>query len=226
MPFINKCTIKVLVSALILLTMTVLSGKSVPKAMLLSAVLPGSGEIYAGKLSRGVAFITTDAVLLFSANRISNEVKWLQDSYKQFAYAKAGIPTDSDNSYYELLHEWYSSDIYNAEVELYYRNLGLAYYNNPDYYNDLINQYSIPDGEAWRWNSQADWNKYKSIRRDKQTQIMNRKLVIGAVIANRVISVLDAAFLVKIYNRKYHPTFSVIPDFINNGAILNCSLEF
>lgn len=212
--------------ALVLLSMPVIQAKSLPKAMLMSAVLPGSGEIYAGDLTRGVVFTTIDLVLLFNANRFDNEVKWLEDSYKQFAYSKAGITKDRSNDYYELLHKWYNSDIYNNEVELYFRNLGLVNYNDPNYYADEISYYSITEDDSWHWANERDWNKYKSIRRDKQTQIMHQKLAIGAAIANRVISIVDAAILVRRYNKKINPTFSITPDFINNGAILNCSWEF
>jgi hypothetical protein len=222
----NRIIIKILLSLLLILLLASLSAKSVPKAMLMSALLPGTGEIYAGKLSRGIAFITADLAMLYGANRLTNEVNWLQDSYKQFAFAKAGVPLDRDTQYYELLQNYYSSDIYNSEVERYYRNLGLAYYNNPDYYDSLIIQNSIPADLAWLWDSQMDWSKYKSIRRDRQVQIINRKLVIGALIANRVISVLDATFLTRHYNKKYVPAFSLTPDLINQGAILNCSVEF
>lgn len=211
---------------LLLLTATFLQGKSVPKAMLLSALLPGTGEMYAGNISRGIAFSTADIVLFYSAHRFNNEVHWLNDSAKQFANTRAGIPANRDSGYYELVQKWYSSDIYNDEVELYFRNLGLVRYNNPDYYLEEIEYYSISDENAWQWNTQADWKQYKIIRRDKQTQLMNRKLAVGALIANRVISVLDATVLVRKHNKKYQPHFSIAPDFINNGAVINCSVEF
>jgi hypothetical protein len=203
-----------------------LQAKSVPKAMLLSAVMPGTGEIYAGNLSRGVFFITTDLLILFNANRYGSEVKWLQNSYKQFAFSKAGIPKNRDSDYYNLIQKWYSSDDYNAEMELYFRNLGLYETNNPDQYDESIELYRIDGDYTWQWQNTRDWTKYKNIRRDKQTMVMNQKLAIGAAIANRVISAIDAAYLTKTQNRRINTSFNIEPDFINNGAILNCTLEF
>ncbi|MFO7660630.1 MAG: hypothetical protein R6V77_06935 [Candidatus Cloacimonadaceae bacterium] len=215
-----------LLLTLLLLTAVPLSAKSIPKAMLMSAILPGAGEIYAGSLTRGMIFTTADAVMLFSAWHASSEITRLDDSFKQFAYAKLDVPKDSSGDYYELLHDYSNSAVYNAEVELYFRNLGLIRYNDPAYYNDQILLYSIPSEDSWQWENDSDWKKYKSIRKDKQTQILDRKLAIGAAIANRIISVLDTAVLVRKHNKKLQPSFSITPDFINNGAVFSCSLEF
>ena len=203
-----------------------MSAKSLPKAMLLSAVMPGSGEIYSGNLTKGIMFAALDLSTIYGVNRFSMEVKLLQDSYKQFAYAKAGISTNSDNSYYELIHKWYSSDEYNADVKLYFRNLGLAKYNDPEYYNSEILYYSIPNEDAWHWNNNIDWKQYRSIRKDKQTQLMNRKLCIGIVIANRVISMIDAAIMIKKNKPVNNTSINLFPDFARNGAMLNIDWEF
>jgi hypothetical protein len=211
---------------LILLSIVSISGKSVKQAMLMSALLPGTGEIYAGNLTRGVSFITADVVILYSANRYSKEVDWLTDSYQQYANTKAGCPSGMSADYYKLLHNWQSSDEYNSAVEMYFRNLGLARYNDPFYYNSEIETYHLDSAEGWQWNSIADWKKYKSIRKDKQTQILQKKMAIGAAIANRVISVIDSAVLTKRYNKRFKPSLSVTPDFINDGAMLSLNLEF
>lgn len=215
-----------LISAVLLLTVIPLPAKSIPKAMLMSAILPGAGEIYAGSLTRGMIFTTADAVMLFSAWHASSEISRLDDSFRQFAFAKLDVPKDSSGEFYELLHDYSSSTVYNAEVELYFRNLGLLRYNDPAYYNDQILLYSIPSEDSWQWENEVDWKKYKSIRKDKQTQILDRKLAIGAAIANRIISILDTAVLVRKHNKKLQPSFSLTPDFINNGAVFSCSLEF
>ncbi len=203
-----------------------MQAKSLPKAMVMSALLPGCGEIYSGHLNRGVALIAADAVLLFGADRFGRETNWLESSYKQYALSKAGIETGGDSEYYKLLNDYYSSELYNDEIEQYFRNLGLARFNNPNYYSEEITLYSISDHDAWNWQSISDWQKYRSIRKDRQKMVMNRKLVIGAAIFNRVISVLDAAYLTRNYNRKHRASISIQPDLINDRVILSCAWEF
>jgi hypothetical protein len=215
----------VLLISILLISIT-LQAKSIPKAMLLSAVLPGTGEIYAGNLTRGVFFLTTDLIILFNANRYGNEVNWLTNSYKQFAFSKADIPKDRSSQYYELLHQWRSSDEYNSYHEMMARNYYLILNYDPEGYNTYILSHSYTGENSWNWQNNKDWNRYKNIRRDKQSMIMNKKLAIGAAIANRVISVLDATFLIKASNKKLTTSFSIVPDLNANGAILNCSMEF
>ncbi len=203
-----------------------LQGKSVPKAMLMSAILPGTGEIYSGNVAKGVFFISTDLLILFNANRYGNEVNWLTDSYKQYAYTKADISKNQSAQYYEVIHKWRSSDEYNSYYEMQARNYFLISNYDPESYNAYILTHSYSGENVWNWQNEKDWNKYKSIRRDKQTMVMNQKLAIGAAIANRVISAIDATFLIKAANKRMSTTFNLTPDFENNGAILNCSLEF
>lgn len=215
--------------ALTLLFVLVIIGlhsKSIPKAMAMSAIIPGTGEIYNGNISRGVMFITFDAILAFGNYRFAQETDALDKSFKQFAYSKANIPLGSSSDFYKLIHRYYSSDHYNAEVELYFRNLGLIRYNDPNYYNEQIQIYTISDEDGFHWKSDKDWTEYKYIRRDKQSMIINRKLAIGSMIANRLISVIDAAFLVKKTNKINTFKFSLTPNYVKDGAMLNCSMEF
>jgi hypothetical protein len=203
-----------------------LQAKSFPKALLLSAVLPGSGEIYAGNLTRGVVFSSADILMLYGSFRLGSEIKWLETSYKKFAEVNAGILPDRESDYYELLQTYFSSADYNADMQLYFRNLGLYRYNDPDYYAEEISLYTISGDDVWQWVTREAWRQYKLKRRAKQSRVMDRKLVIGALIANRVVSVLDSAFLIKSYNKKHNPRFSVMPDFQSNTAYFTCSLEF
>jgi hypothetical protein len=194
--------------------------------MLMSAILPGSGEIYSGNLSRGVFFLTADLVILFKVNQYGNDVNNLRDSYKQFALAKADVPKDRKSDYYNLINNWYGAEQYNAALEQYYRNLGIYDYNDPNFYSNEIASNRVTGDYVWQWDNKKDWNSYRLIRKDKQKQLMNQKLAIGAAIVNRVISILDTTYLIKKGNRQVNTSFSVTPDLVNQGAMLNCSVEF
>lgn len=216
-----------LVCLIITLSISIIEAKSVSKAMLLSAILPGTGEIYSGNIAKGITFMTADMVILYNANRYGNEVDWLDKSFKQYAYAKADIPKNRSSDYYELLHNWKSSEEYNNYYEMLARNYFLIVNSDPDAYNEFISTHSYTGDTAWRWKSNKDWKQYRQIRKDKQTMIMNQKLAIGAAIVNRLISVIDAAIVTKAVNRKTIQTsVNVSPDFQSNGFVINCSLEF
>jgi len=218
--------LKYLITALILFIVLPVTAKSAAQAMLMSALVPGTGEIYAGSLSKGMLFATTDIVIIFTASRYEKEERGLIDSYKQFANAKLGVETNSSREYYDLINNWFCSDEYNAVVEFYFRNRGMYFYNDPNYYSSQIEQYLISDEDAWNWDNERDWKKYKSIRKDRQKMLMYKKLAIGAAIANRIASALDSYITVRRLNRSFYPSFSIEPDYINNSFFLNCSLEF
>lgn len=211
---------------LIIVSVIPLHAKSASKAMLMSAILPGSGQIYAGNLTKGIAFITADMIILYSANRFSNEVQWQQSSYKKYALSHANIVPEHDANYYALLQEWYSSEDYNNYYEMLARNYYLIYNYSPDDFDAYVAAHSYTGDAGWQWQTDKDWKQYKKIRKEKQINLMNQKLAIGTAIANRIISALDATITVKRQNRNLNASINLYPDFEKNGAILNCSVEF
>ena len=55
------------------------NAKSVKKAVLFSAVLPGTGQLYAGNQSKAGIFFATEAALWFGKTRFDAEKKWTME---------------------------------------------------------------------------------------------------------------------------------------------------
>lgn len=177
---------------------------SIKKAVLLSALVPGLGEIYTKDYTKAGIFLSTELAIIFSYIRLSSETEWAIKSYEQFAYSKADIPQNSSNKYYQLIQDHFSSDEYNENVISFARNVYLSAnspYYNPAYYYDYLDSYLIPDEQAWDWQNNKNWYKYKDLRRNKQDFEILMNFTFGAAILNRIVSIIDSAISVKKINR-------------------------
>lgn len=69
------------------------NSKSVARAGLFSAVLPGAGQVYAGSYIKAAAFITVEAVSWFSFFHFKNEGQKIEDEFENFADTNWDEPT-------------------------------------------------------------------------------------------------------------------------------------
>jgi len=169
--------------------------KSAGKAILLSAFIPGAGEMYLGNYRRAGIFMGAELLIILSYARLNNEIKWKTNSYKLYAENFADISLDSDDSYYRFISNYISSDAYNADIEMFYRNRYIVYEYNPEAYNLYRDRFLVAGEEEWEWESTEHWLEYRSIRRDKQRIEILANFALGASVLNRIISIIDTAII-------------------------------
>jgi len=196
---------------------------SVTKAMLLSAVLPGAGELYTGQYTKASIFMGTDIAILLAYLRFDAETKWAVKSYKQFATAKAGAPENAPDEYYQTIQQYYDSDIYNQRVYLiardYYLNSLYPDYYDPQAYEEYLAENLITEEQSWHWQTDSNWQKYRKLRSDKQDLEIYTKFTYAAAFLNRLISILDSFISTKKINKSigYLGRLSVYPDWNKKG---------
>jgi hypothetical protein len=168
--------------------------KSVSKAMLLSLVLPGLGEMYTGRKSRAIGFFAAEAGIWSAFILFKHKQSWLKDDYINFAVSHAGIdPESKSNFFFDMLAFYDSRDDYNAISRAGSRD-------NPFFPED-------PEYD-WQWESNAMRQEYRDIKNSSEANKRNANFALGAALANRVISVVDAWWCAKSYNRQFSPFFS------------------
>ena len=201
---------------------------SVRKAMLYSAIVPGLGEIYIKDYNKAAVFLTVEAAIILSYFRLEAETNWATNSYKQFAYSIADIPKDREDSYYQLIQDFKSSESYNKGIIRDARNYFLIYKNDPLGYEEYLEKYLIPEDMEWDWENNKNWFKYKDLRRDKQNFEIYTKFTLAAVILNRIISVIDSGVSAKKLNKesKYLGKLSFQPDWNKKGIKINYEYKF
>ena len=198
--------------------------KSAAQAMLMSAVIPGSGQMYLGKNTRAGVFMAADITAILSLIRFDKEKNNLTENSKTFAYANAGLQKGVSDEIYRLAHNYRSSDEYNRSVILYARNRFIIQLNDKDLYDQYLDIYLLKPEESWDWNTENDYQEYRNIRKEKQNYEIYANFAIGALIINRLISVVDSALQTGKVNRASQ--VYAVPNFDTKGISLVYEYKF
>ncbi len=170
--------------------------KSATKAVLLSLVLPGMGEVYCGRTTRAVGFFIAEAGIWTSYAYFKHRESWLEDDYINFAVQHAGIdPDGKDRFFYDMVGFYDNRDAYNKVSRVYTRT-------NPFFPE-------VPEWD-WQWDSSSMRMEYRDIKNSSRAQGRNANYSLGLALANRVISAVDAWWSAKSYNRRFSPFYSNI----------------
>lgn len=170
----------------------------------MSAVLPGSGQISLGKVNRGAVMLTADLLSISLMLQSSADIRSLQRTYTDLARVYAGVETAPDDRFWQDMQNYRSSKEFNQRQEMLARNYYLLYLTpNDEYsYSDYIQMYqeylaanTYGEDESWAWENDIEWRKYRNTRGDYQETKLLKNLYIGLMIFNRLLSVIDVAFI-------------------------------
>lgn len=212
--------------------------KSIPKALLFSAVIPGSGQIYSRSYLKGLAFLVIEGAALtghFSSNREGNR---LEDLFE----ADANALWD-ENSYWDWMQEICGSGCNNMDDLRSHERANFShflpeeknqpYYENIGKYNQFIMGWQdfrektlrppemeeIPftyahyqsgelNGKDLRTIS-AQRTAYTELQDDSDRNFKRATTLASLLLLNHVVSALDAAWTTKKFNRRVQAGLSV-----------------
>ncbi|HLA69662.1 MAG TPA: hypothetical protein VJN65_08160 [Bacteroidota bacterium] len=162
------------------------SEKSVLLGVVLSLVVPGTGEWYADNLSTGQYFMGADGILWLSYAGISLRGTWIRNDARLFASLHSGAVVDGKEEQFEVdIGNFESTDEYN-QAKLRNREFDLLY-EQPEF--------------LWSWDMQKNRQEYRSLRIRSDEYFQNAKFVVGALVINRLISAFSAWRSVNRYNK-------------------------
>lgn len=166
---------------------TKLERKNPGMAVILSLLLPGMGELYAGSYDEGRIFTIADGVLWGTVIGLNSYANWKKDDYIAYARTYGGITTDGKNEdFYANLGDYLSVEDYNR-----YKDLQREFsdiYNVQKYY--------------WNWGSDTRRKEYRDMWRSSEQAFNSIRFAVGALILNRIISVVNAVRIVTAHNKK------------------------
>ncbi len=150
--------------------------------LLKSIVLPGWGEHSLGMHKRGIIFNTTDMLCWLGFTAFNLYGDQTKNDMKAYAITHAGInASGKNNAYFTDIGNYMNIYDYN-ENKLRYRQTGLVY--DIDEYN-------------WAWDSEESREKFDKQRLNAGIAKRNASFMIGALIVNRVLSIIDIISLTK-----------------------------
>jgi len=180
--------------------------KSKGKAFLLSFILPGAGEYYIGNKTLAKTFFITEVALWAGYFAFDTYSDWLRDDMYTMAATHANADIRNRPSQYYV-------DIGNFENIYDYND---AKQRQREYYKI----YPV-DEYFWQWDNDYYRKEFEDLRISSDRAHNRATFVVGGIIANHVISAIDAVWQSYRYNknvrnkysaRKLKLQFSSIPD--------------
>lgn len=161
--------------------------KSQATAVLYSLILPGMGEWYAEDFGNGRYSLIAEATLWLTYASFQQYGSWFQSDARQFASVHAGASIGGKNDQF-FVNMGNFDNIYD--------------YNDQKLRErDLADVYNPAAGYSWSWDSDADRARFRAMRVSGDKIFNNSRFVIGAVLLNHIISAVNAARLVRHYNK-------------------------
>jgi hypothetical protein len=177
-------------------------GPSRRKTILLSALVPGLGQLMHGDTTTGSLFLAGEVASWTSLIVFNVQGSQREDRYIEYAERFAGVEDASGQSdaYYGHLATYDRSgepggpDSYNeVEVRQYARDE--LYPGDRAAQEEYIRQHSITGAQAWDWESDARRQDYNDIRIASETAYHRAQYAVAGLVIGRVLSVMHAIWL-------------------------------
>jgi hypothetical protein len=161
------------------------------RAILASVVLPGTGQMMLGSAKRGEALLWLDGTLWALWSGFS----WYSSAREHDARLYAGREAGADlavkeSHYYRALEQYDNSDQYNEGVRSDARDI---YPDDPERQHAYYESQGYFGSEVWNWSSDSARFRYWRTRRAGRDAAMNAQFAVGALLLNRLASIVDCA---------------------------------
>ncbi|UCC44063.1 MAG: hypothetical protein JSU65_13280 [Candidatus Zixiibacteriota bacterium] len=152
--------------------------KSIVKAGLLSALVPGAGEYYLGNRKKARYFFAAEALTWISFVSFRTYGDWKKDDYIRFAADHANALLDGREDRFHDIVGFYDN------IDQYNKDFLRAIENEPPLEDNPVNH--------WYWDSPESRKTYRAIKNSSREAYRRSEFVIGLAILSRIVSVVDA----------------------------------
>lgn len=158
--------------------------KSAFTGAVLSFLLPGMGEIYAGNFESGRYFLGAELAMLLGIGTQYVRGSSFESDYQVLARTNAGVSGDKDEQFWRDISSFSSIDDFNAD-RLRNRDFGRLY---------------NPQTHFWQWNSDADRRQFRDLRIQSDKAYQSIYYFLAAMGINRVLSMINAVRGINTFN--------------------------
>ncbi len=203
--------------------------KSPMLALLMSAVLPGWGQLYTGHTTRAKVFFTAEALIWVGYATYTVQGNMREDDYKEYASVYAGVAGGMGSGYYEDVADYIRNegdDSYNQRIR---RDARSLYPDDLEAQEAYLRANGYFDNLAWDWDSEARFQHYRFLRHEASIADQHAFYMTGLMVLNRAVSAIDAAWMARRYNLHADggPTarLSITPEFFEGEVGSRVALE-
>jgi hypothetical protein len=162
------------------------------RAILASMALPGTGQMMLGSAKRGEALLWLDGALWTLWSGFSWYSTAREHDARLFAGREAGADlTVRESHYYRALEQYDNADQYNEGVRADARDV---YPDDPEGQHAYYESHGYFGAKAWNWSSDSARYRYWGTRRSGRDAALNAQFAVGALVLNRLASLVDCAF--------------------------------
>jgi hypothetical protein len=185
------------------------------KAMLLSLLLPGLGELWLGHKTRASLFFAAEAGIWTTYGVFQVQGAHRRELYKEYAEVFADVPQREDDDFYRTIGNFIAADGPFSANEQIRRQARAIYPNDRAAQERYLQENGYFGDDAWEWDSEESFDRFKDMRSRSLASYNNADLTLGLLVANRLFSVVDAGILAAKRNR----------DLAERGSTFSWSLE-
>ena len=161
-------------------------------AMLASMALPGAGQMMLGNSKRGEGLLWLDGGLWALWTGFSWYSSAREHDAHLFAGREAGADlTQKEARYYKALERYDNADQYNEGVRADARDM---FPDDPVRQHEYYQSHGYFGAQAWNWSSDSARFDYWETRKSGRTAALRAQFAAGALLLNRLASVVDCAF--------------------------------
>jgi hypothetical protein len=186
--------------------------KSAERAGLFSLLLPGTGQYYIDKTSfKAKLFFGIESGMWLAYMGFRKYGVYKEDAAKGWAVVNAGAYAGNTDKEYWIRMTYYDNRDRNEDDGLGYNQMAAVY--------DRGDAVLFPETQNyyWNWNSRETRQRYRNLRNQSKTALERADIAVGIIIANHVVSAIEAYFAAGKHNRHL--------EFADTGIKLNCKLK-
>jgi hypothetical protein len=164
-------------------------------AILATAVLPGTGQMLLGSSRRGEAVLWVDGALWALWGGFTWYSSAREHDARLFAARECGADLSmNEPRYYRALERYSNADLYNEDVR---RDARDAYPDDPVRQHEYYQAQGYFGAQAWNWSSDSSRFDFWATRKSGRTAALRAQFAAGALLLNRLVSIVDCAFFCK-----------------------------
>jgi len=184
-----------------------LNAASVMVTALKSAVVPGWGELSVGNKT-GYIFIATEVLFWSGQFYLNDQSALILKQSKQYAYNHANMSSYHFSDDVWLLMEKYDSSGFSPNgYNDYIRRNAYEQYQDEVLRDAYLRENLLPDDVSWNWESDEQRGNYRKYRNDSLRFKDYAKAASGTIIANHILSFLNAIRVARKANKENNMTF-------------------